>query len=226
MKKYINTLLIATCLSTSLSAELIKTYFDADGKNIKAETNYALGTRTETREGVKEGLEKVYYEMGQVAYIVNYVDGKRDGIMTWYDKEGKVLSESSYKLGKLEGKDIAYYPSGVVKHTVTYIDDKKEGYQKEYFDNGVVALNVLYVAGKKEGKEIEYTYEGKLYSEVKYKNNYKEGMKKWYDAKGNVMRTEEFKNDRPVSIMKKLKAGGVQQEKIIHNIDFTPQNPQ
>ena len=225
MKKYFNTLLMASLLGTTLYAELITTYFDKEGKHIKAETNYALGTRTDMKEGVKEGVEKVYYEIGQVAYVVNYVDGKRDGIMTWYDKQGRLLSTTMYNKGKLEGKETSYYPNGKVKSTVTYINDKKEGYQKEYFDNGVLALEVLYVDGKKEGIQKEYTYDGKLYTEVPYKNNYKEGTQKWYDKSGKVIHTDEFKRDVSMSFMKKLKANDRRAEKLINNIDFTPQKP-
>jgi len=59
MNRYLNTLLVVSLFSVTLSAELVKTYFDKG--ELKAETNYIDGTNTDKRVGTKHGLEKVYY---------------------------------------------------------------------------------------------------------------------------------------------------------------------
>ena len=224
MNKYIHSIILFTCISSStLSAELIKEYFDNAHKELKSETNYVDGTHTEISKGIKNGLEKIYYQSGALAYVVNYVDGKRDGILTWYDREGNKLADVSYKNGLMHGQERSYYKNGGIKHTMTYIDDKKEGFLKEYYDNGILALHVEYIHNKKEGLQKEYTYEGKLYSEVLYKNNYKEGLQKWYDDNGKIIKTELFKHDRPVNVMKQIQSKNKKNTILINNLDFSPQ---
>jgi antitoxin component YwqK of YwqJK toxin-antitoxin module len=224
MNIYFKSLLLTSILGSSLSAELVKTYFKYG--ELKAETNYVDGTHTEIQVGTKHGMEKVYYEMGALAYKVDYKDNKREGILTWYGKDGVKLADMYYKDGKLQGQEKSYFSNGKVKHIVMFINDKKEGKQKEYFENGSLALEVTYKNNKKEGLQKEYTPEGKIYSEVNYKNNYKEGMQQWFDANGKVNRTVLYKMDRPINIMKKVQEKKVESPILNHSIDFSPQKPE
>ncbi len=221
MNTTIKSILVCSLLSVSLSAELIKTYFEHG--ELKAETNYVDGTNTKLKEGVKEGIEKVYYEMGVMAYKVNYKNNKRDGKLIWFDKKGNKLSDMFYKNGKLEGLEQSYYPNGKLKHSVLYVNDMKEGKQTEYFDDATVASEVTYVHNKKHGLQKEYTLTGKLYTEVLYENNYKEGTQKWYDADGHVVNSIFYKMDRPINVMKKVQEKKEEHNVLIESIDFSPQ---
>ena len=221
---YTSLLLASLFMSSIAQAELVKSYFKTG--ELKAETHYIDGTNTDIKEGIKNGIEKIYYIEGTLAYAVNYINGKRDGKLVWFDKQGHKIAQMNYKNGKLEGEEIAYFTNGQVKHIVKYINDMKEGLQKEYYNNGQLALVVPYVHNKKEGMQKEYTYDGKIYSEVLYKNNYKEGVQKWYDKDGNVVKTELFKMDRPVNVMKKIEAKKEESNILIHNMDFSPKRAQ
>ena len=221
MKLSYTSLLLASLLVSSIAqAELVKTYFKTG--ELKAATHYIDGTNTDIKKGIKNGIEKIYYIQGTLAYTVNYINGKRDGKLIWLDKKGRKLAQMNYKNGKLEGDEIAYFKNATVKHIVKYVNDMKEGLQKEYYDNGQLALVVPYVHNKKEGVQKEYTYDDKLYSEVLYKNNYKEGVQKWYDKDGNVLKTELFKMDRPVNVMKEIEEKKEEPNILINNIDFSP----
>ena len=218
------TLLFLLLLSLALHAELVTEYFKNGA--IKSQTHYIDGTRTATREGIKHGTQKVYYIEGGLAYQVNYVNGKRDGKMTWWDKQGNLLKVIHYDNGKLEGWEITYFPNGKIKSKQLYKNDKREGLYKEFYDNGKLALVVPYKNGKKEGVQKEYAYEGYLYSDVLYKNNYKEGKQRWYDKNGKVIKEEEFVHDVPVNVMKKLKQNKpIQQDKRLKGINFSPNRP-
>ena len=201
MKKIV-ILLIGTLFTQIINAEVLKQYFD-DGV-LKSETTYRDGTVTLTQRGVKEGIEKVYYNTKSLAYSVHYINGLREGKMAWLDRKGNVLEIMHYKQGLLEGNNTIFYPSGKLKSEVDFIDDKKEGLKKEYFSTGTLALKVNYKFNKKEGIQEEYFEDGKLYAQVTYKNNYKEGNKKWYDKLGKVVKTEFYKMDRPLNVMKKV----------------------
>lgn len=220
--KYIFYSLIILFFSTNtLFAQLVTTYFPHGA--IKAQTHYIEGTYSDKKVGIKDGLEEVYYEMGTLAYKVNYVNNKRDGVLVWFDQKRKKLADMFYKNGKLEGYDTSYFTNGKVKHKILYKNDMKEGLQKEYFHNGILALEVLYIHNKKEGLQKEYTPNAKLYSEVFYKNNYKEGKQKWFDKNGKVIKTIYNKMDRPVNIMKKIQEKKEKKNILINSIDFSLQ---
>ena len=222
MQKLITSLLF---ISSLVYGEVVTEYFKNGA--IKSQTHYIDGTRTETKRGIKQGLEKVYYIEGGVAYQVNYVNNKRDGKMTWWDKQGNLLKVIHYDHGKLEGWEITYFPDGKIKAKQLYKNDKREGLYKEYYDNGQLALVVPYKNGKKEGMQKEYTYDGHLYTEVLYKNNYKEGKQKWYDKNGKVVKEEEFVHDVPVNVMKQLKQKkSIKQDERLKGINFSPNRPQ
>ncbi len=218
-------LLVFLFSSSFVYGELVTEYFKNGA--LKSQTHYIDGSRTKTKEGIKHGLQKVYYIEGGVAYQVNYVKGKRDGEMTWWDKHGNVLKVIRYKNGNLEGWEITYFPNGKVKAKQFYKNDKREGVYKEFYDNGKRALEVPYKNGKKEGVQKEYAYEGYLYSDVLYKNNYKEGKQRWYDKNGKVIKEEEFVHDVPVNVMKQLKKHNAPKQDIrLKGINFSPNRPQ
>jgi antitoxin component YwqK of YwqJK toxin-antitoxin module len=225
MKKTLLTLTTLSLITSQLQAEYVETFFDRG--QIKAKTNYVDGTRSEKREGIKHGYEKVYYQSGQLAYGVMYVKDKRDGKLEWLDREGKLLSICHYKLGKMHGIEKTFFTNAKLKKEVNYVNDLKEGMQKEYFDNGQLALEVNYVHNKKEGIQKEYTPEGKIYSKVNFVHNYREGKQEWFDEKGKVSKTTVFKMDRPIKLMKevqKVKPNKVLEE--LKALNFSPNRKQ
>lgn len=222
MTTYLKNALLISLATVSLNAELVITNFETG--ELKKETNYIDGTNTDIKVGIKHGIEKVYYQMGVMAYSVNYVNDKRDGILKWYDKSANLLSEINYDLGKIVGEEKSYYPNKQLKHIVNFVNDFKEGTQKEYFSTGAIAQEINYTKGKKNGMQKEFTADGKLYTEVNYVNNFRQGLQTWYDKNSKVIKETLFKNGRPVDIMKKI------QEKteyknplLINHIDFSPQ---
>ena len=221
MKIYLSPLLTLSLLSSIASAELVKSYFKTG--ELKATTNYIDGTNTKIKVGIKNGIEQVYYQIGKIANKVNYVNDKRDGKMTWYNKEGWVIKTLNYKMGKLVGDEITYYKNGQIKDIAHYKNDKREGEKKSFFQNGNLASVVNYIHGKKEGMQKEYFQDGKLYTQVLYKNNYKEGTQKWYDENGKVTNEIFYKMDRPLKIMKKVEETDHSQV-TIKSIDFSPQS--
>ena len=215
-------LLSIALLSTSLlQAELFTEHFK-DGV-VKSQIEYKEHTRTDTSEGVKHGLEKVYYNSNELAFKVNNIEGKRDGAMDWYDREGHHLEVIRYKNGKRHGINKIFYDTGILRIEVEYVDDSKEGLEKYYFSTGKLASEVNFIHGKKEGLQKEYNDNGTLNNDVMYKHGYKEGLKHWYDEKGKVIKTVTYKMDRPIDLMKKVQEK--KSDKIIdalQGLDFNP----
>ena len=218
MKK---TLFMTTALLLCAHAELFTEHF-SNGV-VKSQIEYKDGTRTDTKEGIKDGKEKIYYSTGELAYEVTNVNGKREGALNWYDRDGKHLEVIHYQKGKRHGINKLFYPNGKLRAEVMYINDKKEGPYKEYFDTGRLALEVNYRNDRKEGMQKEYYPNGKLYTEVLYKNGYKEGMQIWYDKEGKVIQTQKFKMDRPLDVIKKLRTKKPDAtNELLKGLDFDP----
>jgi len=216
------TLVMCTLLGTSiLHAELFTEYFK-DGV-VKTQIEYKKNTRTDTKEGVKHGLEKTYYNTGEIAFKVKNIKGKRDGAMDWYDREGNHLECIHYKMGKRAGNNKIFYDNGTLRIEVNYVDDNKEGFEKYYFSTGKLASEVNFVHGRKEGIQKEYNQDGSLNNTVTYKHGYKEGAKSWYDNKGQVSKSMTYKMDRPIELMKEVQAKKPDETlKVLQGLDFNP----
>ncbi len=71
------------------------------------------------KEGKKEGIQKNWYENGQIMYESNYKKGKKEGIQKgWYDN-GQLWYEFNYK----EGKQQYWY----FNEQIWYEENYKEG---------------------------------------------------------------------------------------------------
>ncbi len=217
-------LIILTLLGASaLNAELFTEHFK-DGA-VKSQIEYKNGTRTDTAEGIKDGMEKVYYNTGDLAFTVINKDGKREGAMDWYDRDGKHLEMIHFQKGLRHGLNIIFYANGELRIEVNYINDNKEGPEKYYFSTGKLASVVSFKNARKEGLQKEYNEDGSLNNDVMYKHGYKEGEKHWYDKNGKVIKTETYKMDRPINVMKKAQAKKPDATiEALKGLDFNPNN--
>lgn len=222
MKKILFITLALLC-TTAVNAELFTEYFK-DGV-IKSQIEYKNGTRSDTTEGIKDGLEKVYYNTGELAYTVRNIDGKREGSMDWYDRDGKHLEIIHFQKGLRHGLNMIFYANGTVRSEVNYINDNKEGLEKQYFSTGKLASEVTFMKGRQEGLQKEYNENGTLDNDVMYKHGYKEGEKRWYDKHGEIIKTETYKMDRPINLMKKAQAKKPDATiELLKGLDFNPNN--
>ena len=121
----------------------------------------------------------VFCEFGDIG---KYVNGKEDGVQKdWYD-DGQLRSESNYKDGKSEGVQKWWYENGQLWTEGHYKDGKEEGVQKSWHENGVLAYTEYYKDGKKEGVQKSWYWDGQLMSEWNYKDGKEEGVQKsWYE---------------------------------------------
>jgi len=93
-----------------------------------------LSTEFYNNKGLLEGEKFVYYEDGKIAEKSIYVDGKIDGISTWYSPKGIVVKEFTYKNGLLHGLSKYYNEKGEILAEGNYKNDQKHGIWKYYED--------------------------------------------------------------------------------------------
>ena len=80
-----------------------------------------------------------------------YKKGKRHGLNRLFYENGNLRIEASYVDDQKEGLDKFYFSSGKLASEVNYLKGKKEGLQKEYTIDGTLDNDVMYVHGYKEG---------------------------------------------------------------------------
>ena len=69
-------------------------------------------------------MQKIYYDNGQLGSQVMYKNGRREGLMTEWDKTGYKSSEVFYKNNYKVGLKKFFNSKGEVTHTVTYEMDR------------------------------------------------------------------------------------------------------
>ena len=158
---------------------------------IKAQMN--VGDEKE-KELIKEMEEHGGYHMlgidtypnGRVMRVVPYnQQGIYDGTFRQYYESGQLAQKGYYKNGLGQGEYIWYYEEGSIKQKAFYKDDKIEGIVTSFYPGGKIAQTVNHVNGKREGELKEKRF---------YVNGKEEGKSLFYDEKGNLTKTEIYKN--------------------------------
>ena len=158
-------------------------FYNAQGK-LESATLYLDGKEQSQEENVADfDITSTYFSDGKVKSTTVYNKaGKKDGISTSYDQEGKIVASEIYRNGYLLKKGV--------------IDDKGlyQGYWEEYYLTGKVKSKGSYKNGKKFGKWEYFFTNGKLEQKGTYDSNGKvSGEWNWFYENGNLLRREEFR---------------------------------
>lgn len=103
-------------------------YYHNDSDKIMTSESYDTS-------GLLQGLKLVFYDNGQMAERVNYVDGKLEGTSQWYSLKGVVLKSFIYENDELHGVAKHYNGKGELLAEGQYKRGKKAGVWK-YYENG------------------------------------------------------------------------------------------
>jgi antitoxin component YwqK of YwqJK toxin-antitoxin module/Tfp pilus assembly protein PilF len=130
------------------------------------------------------GLQRYFYESGQVSEETYYSNGIKDGETKEFLKNGNLQSVGNYKSGKLNGPFITYHVNGGKQCELTFIDDIREGKVICYYTNGKKNNELNYTKGKLNGKLENYNEVGDLTTSYNYVNDELEGEGiSYYDGK-------------------------------------------
>ncbi len=101
------------------------------------------------KDGKLDGPYKGWYENGQLWYDHVYKDGKLDGpCKEWY-ANGQIQNEQTYKDGRLDDQHKKWYPNGQLREECTYKDGKLEGPYKDWYANGQLLCECTYKDGQR-----------------------------------------------------------------------------
>ncbi|HRY31692.1 MAG TPA: toxin-antitoxin system YwqK family antitoxin [Bacteroidales bacterium] len=131
------------------------------------------------------GICMLRYAGGQPMMETPYVNGLPEGIeKAWYEN-GNLMSEISLKAGKFNGKVIYYYEDGKKKSEETYLDDYKFGRAVHYFENGQKESEGVYDNCRETGQWIYYHPNGQKKAEGTFTEGIESGEWIYWDEKGN-----------------------------------------
>ncbi|GAA4777023.1 MULTISPECIES: toxin-antitoxin system YwqK family antitoxin [Flavobacterium] len=180
-------------------------------------------------KGERHGLWKGIYDDSKLPrYEGNFVNGKEQGVFTYYansdkkivmatrnfdgkggaytiffDEKGNKVSEGNV-INKLREGIWKYYHKGAntIMTTENYIKDKIEGVRKVFYTNGVLGEEVMYKNNLKHGISKKYNKEGKLIEESVFAQDLLQGPYKVYDESGNLIVVGKYNSDKKKGIWK------------------------
>mgnify|MGYP001494723136 CR=1 FL=1 len=79
-----------------------------EGELQERQGGYYLPNETERFTGVN----RLYYENGQLRLEYTFKDGKPEGLVRWWYENGQLRSENTFMYGKKEGLEREYYENG------------------------------------------------------------------------------------------------------------------
>ncbi|RDU66684.1 hypothetical protein CQA53_02605 [Helicobacter didelphidarum] len=138
------------------------------------------------RGNPKNGVVKEYHENGNLAYEVEFKNGRIQGVERAYHTNGKLKAKIPYKNSKRDGVTKIYNENGNLRWETPYKDGKKDGVGKWYYENGNLMWETPHKDGKKDGVEKWYYENGNLWIETPYKDGIKDGKTKWYREDGSL----------------------------------------
>ncbi len=120
-----------------------------------------------------------------------YVDGKREGLWTFYvieDKTFKKIKQQkvSYTNGEKVGDFKYFFPSGKVSVEGKYFSDQPEGEVKSYYEDGHLYGTRYFSNGLRTGRHTYFYPDGKLKSERSFVNDTLNGLYQTFYSNGNL----------------------------------------
>ncbi|MDB5258472.1 MAG: hypothetical protein JWM14_3167 [Chitinophagaceae bacterium] len=147
--------------------------------------------------GKLTGNKKFYDVDGKLHYELTYKKGSLIGYK-YYDKTGAVISENTVQKGILE--HTGYYPDKIIMVVGKYKDKDKEGEWKYYDQIGKLSEMETFSGGQMDGPNINYYPNGNVKSELFYSEGLAEGKYISYYPDKTKSYEGDYINDKAVGI--------------------------
>ena len=141
------------------------------------------------KDGKKNGLATKRYDNGQKEYERHYKDGERHGLWTKWYENGQKRGKENYKDGKADGLASLWYENGLVKFLAQVKDGKFDGLSSLWYENGQKHRELNYKDGKKDGLWTTWYENGQKSSETNFKDGKLDGL--WTEWNENGQKVDE-----------------------------------
>ncbi len=95
-----------------------------------------ISIETTLKNGVKEGLTKMYYLSGNLSHTSWYRNGLKEDSGKWYYEEGQLFRSTPYKRDTIDGIQIQYFRTGEIKAKIGYKKGFRTVFLQEFDMNG------------------------------------------------------------------------------------------
>ncbi|MFC0518713.1 hypothetical protein ACFFGT_31150 [Mucilaginibacter angelicae] len=192
------------------------------------ESDYPAGNKKSSGNysalGKREGLWTYYFRNGDIRAKELFKDGKLNGVQEYYYENGNLSSRETYLNGVAEGLVTTYYYNGNMHTSVNYKLDKKEGQEKQFYENGKLEMVNNYTANVLNGLATEYFKSGKVKSTTHYAAGKIDGPYKSFYENGQTETEGPFIKDNAEGDFIYYYASGKVREKR-HYIGGTEEGP-
>jgi antitoxin component YwqK of YwqJK toxin-antitoxin module len=153
--------------TSQLEVKLAVTYVKGEGKPFsgKAVSNYVNGRQKNEEyyiDGKRDGLATFWYENGQKEKEENWQGGKKEGVTTLWHANGQKSGDLYFVDGRRQGKHTMWHKNGQKSYEMNYKDGKFDGPFIEWYENGNKKLEATYSSGRKNGTESLWDENGQL----------------------------------------------------------------
>lgn len=101
----------------------------------------------EVKDGVKEGLFKLYFENGKLEIEGSLAKNKNNGEWKYYYPEGMLQSKGNFKNDTLTGKWFWFHKNGHISESGVFRNGLREGEWQSLDTNGVLQFTRIYNNG-------------------------------------------------------------------------------
>jgi antitoxin component YwqK of YwqJK toxin-antitoxin module len=108
------------------------------------------------------------YQTGVVSRRFYTLNGQKQGKMTDYYNDGRLMAERQFVADKQTGRTLIYYPGGQVKEVQYYLDGKKNGGDTLWYEDGRIQFVSHLQDDKMHGYLRKWAPDGTLVFEAKY----------------------------------------------------------
>jgi antitoxin component YwqK of YwqJK toxin-antitoxin module len=167
------------------------------------------------------GLAYEEHEKGKKKAHIPIKDGKINGKVKGWEKNGEKIYEAEYKMGVMFGTEKQWYATGAKKLQISYLNGKPDGVCTEWFKNESKKSEGYYTSGKEESDHYWWYSTGEKDQLVSYKNGVVQGkVLNWY-RNGQLKLEKEFKNGLEDGVTSEYFESGQQKSKAV----FKDNNP-
>ena len=146
------------------------------------------------KKGRAQGEWNWYYENGALMRQEFYVDNKRDGIMTEYTEDGKIITKGEFIEDMQEG--LWVYETPEYKEIGKYVNDKPDSLWKRYYmPKEKLRFEGRFLNGDEDGQHTWYYENGRKMAQGTYTGGMKQNDWKFFDEAGYNYLTIFYEND-------------------------------
>ena len=167
------------------------------------------------------GYRLAFHENGTLSYRGVYLNGKRQGLSTWYFPNGKKSSEENYVNGDASGEFRQYFESGALLLKGNMVKGKWDGEIEFYHPNGRLLGKDKYKAGEYlspgdffdergnptlssgSGYLVNYYPNGRVKVKSTFLDYCRDGKSTWYHENGALKQEALYKygsNQKPLGL--------------------------